>query len=310
MAVIYERFTATSPGAVTLVDEFAQLRGTRGPFPALAGPVRFTLVAEIADFPTELDPPFSLKTQITPTGVYQFLHEVTVGDSRTLRFPAGRFRLRIESDFYQTREEELDFPIAVSEMPILNLKPSAAYPFPDLTVGKSNMTLLYGTLFEIGGGAAIESAVVSIIDPVNDWPFAACSTSKKGDWVLVMPVGVGEELDPLTLSVELPDGTSFEVPDVEVQPGTENSLPQTALRGRVLNSQGAPLSHSLVTVSVQQGESRAGADGQWFFYLSLLQPNTVATVVAHGPNGVTQEQDVQIRNRATVVVPEFRIPLN
>src|ERR1043165_6806443 len=105
MAVIFERFTAKPLSAVTLVDEFAQLRRTRGPFPPLAGAVRCTLVEQIInERSTLLDPPLRLRTQLTPTGVYLFSDEVLVGDSAALRFPAGRFRLRIESDFYQTLE--------------------------------------------------------------------------------------------------------------------------------------------------------------------------------------------------------------
>ncbi len=277
---------------------------------ALAGKVRFILVEQIFDVPTPLDPPFLLRTDISPTGVYLFLNEVTTADGPSLRLPAGRFRLRIESDFYQSLEQVLDFPLDPANMPVLNLKPSAAYPFPDLTVGISTLTLLYGSLFEIGGGKPIEGAVVSIILPDNDWPFNSCTTSSNGDWVLVIPIGSGQELEALTLRIVLPDGTSFDVPDVPVVAGTQNSLPQTALRGRVLNANGAPLPRAKVTVSVQAGESLAAADGQWFFYLSLLQPNTPASVIARAPNGILQEQDVQIRNRATVVVPEFRIPIN
>jgi hypothetical protein len=156
----------------------------------------------------------------------------------------------------------------------------------------------------------VEGAVVTVIFPENNWPFNSCVTGANGDWVLVIPFGSGEELAPLTLRFELPDESSFDVPDVQVLPGAENSLPQTALRGRVLSATGAPLPRSTVTISVQQGESTAAADGQWFFYLSLLQPNTGARVIARSPSGVTQEQDVQIRNGATVVVPEFRIPIN
>lgn len=310
MAVIFERFTATPLSAVTLVDEFAQLRRTRGPFPPLVGAVRFTLVEQIAEQSTPLDPPFRLRTQLSPTGVYLFSDEVIIGNDTVIRFPAGRFRLRIESDFYQTLEEVLDFPLDPANMPIFNLKPSHAYPFPDLSLGQSTLTILYGSLFEIGGRQPVEGAVVTIILPENNWPFNSCVTGPNGDWVLVIPIGSGEVLGPLTLRFDLPDESSFEVPDVEVQPGAENSLPQTALRGRVLSATGAPVARATVTVSVQQGSSQAAADGQWFFYLSLLQPNTEARVIARAPGGVTQEQDVLIRNRATVVVPEFRIPIN
>lgn len=311
MAALFERFTATPLGAVTVVDEFARLRGTRGPFPPLVGPVRFTLVEEITDNgPVPLDPPLRVRAEVNPSGVYLFTDEVTVGDRLVFRFPAGIFRLRVESDFYQTLEQVIVFPIDLSQMPTLRLLPGPAYPFPDLTVGQNPLTLLYGTLFEPGGAQPIAGAEVIIVDPLNNWPFKSCVTGPNGDWVVAMPFGVAAPAVALTLRFVLPDGSTFNVPDVQVQPGTENSLPQTALRGRVLDTMGSPIRRARVTVSVQPGEAFTAADGQWSFYLNLLQPDAQAVVTARAPNGNTQDQDVEIRNRATVVVPAFRIAIN
>lgn len=310
--MIVERFTATPVGALTLVDEFARLRGTRGSFPPLAGRVRFKLVEQISgDVSTRLDPPISLQAEVSPSGVYLFDNEVTIGSSKGLRFPAGRFRLRIESDFYQTLEPVIDFPPDLANMPVLNLKPGPAYPFPNLTVGQNALTLLYGSLFEIGEGRPIEGAVVTLVEAVEDYPFKHCRTGSNGDWVMVIAVGASEgPLLVITLEFKLPDGSSFNVPNLQLQTGTVNSLRQTALRGRVLNATGAPISGATITVSVQPGESMSEADGQWFFYLDLLQPDAQARVTARAPNGSTQEQDVLIRNRSTVVVPPFHIATN
>lgn len=312
MALPLERFTATPLGAVTLVDEFARLRGTRGPFPPLVGPVRFTLVEELTgDGARPLDPPLLVRAEVSRSGVYLFADEVRVGErGAALRFPSGNFRLRVESDFYQTAEEVIFFPFELSQMPTLRLSPSPAYPFPDLTAGKEPLTLLYGGLFEVGGGGPVAGAEVVVVDPANNWPFGRGLTGPKGDWVLALPLGAAEPQQELTLRFMPPGGSSFDVAGVQVQPGTENSLPQTALRGRVLDAAGAPLRGARVTVSVQPGEAFTAADGQWSFYLSPLQPDDTAVVTARAPGGAEQEQEVEIRNRATVVVPAFRIAIN
>lgn len=312
MTLLLERFTATPLGAVTLVDEFARLRGTRGSFPTLVGPVRFTLVEELTgDGVRPLDPSLLVRAEVSPSGVYLFADEVKVGErGATLRFPSGNFRLRVESDFYQTVEEVIFFPFDLSQMPTLRLSPSPAYPFPDLTTGTNPLTLLYGGLFKVGGGGAVAGAEVVIIDPANNWPFGRGLTGPKGEWVLALPLGAAEPVQELTLRFTPPDGDSFNVTGVRVRPGAENSLPQTALRGRVLDAAGAPLRGARVTVSVQPGEAFTAADGQWSFYLSPLQPDDTAVVNARAPSGAEQEQEIEIRNRATVVVPAFRIAIN
>lgn len=311
MAVLFERFTSTPLGAVTLVDEFARLRGTRGPFPTPVGPVRLTLVEEITDDgPVLLDPPVRVRAEVNPTGVYLFINEVSVGDGPKIRFPEGVFRLRVESDFYQPLERFMTFPVDLAQVETLRLMPGTAYPFPDLTSAQNALTLLYGTLFEVGDGRPVAGAEVRIVAPANDWPFNRCVTGPKGDWVVAMPFARAAPPLALTLRFAPPGGSSFDVSGVQVQPGTVNSLPQTALRGRVLDTAGAPIRRARLTVSVQPGEAFTAADGQWSFYLSLLQPDATAVVTARAPGGNTQAQEVDIRNRATVVVPAFRIAIN
>ena len=138
----------------------------------------------------------------------------------------------------------------------------------------------------------------------------SCLTGANGDWVVAMTLNRNEPPPVLKLRVELADGSTFDVPDVGVLAGADNSLPQTALRGRVIDTTGAPVRRATVTVSGQPGQSLSLADGQWFFYLSMLQPDTQARVTARAPDGGAQEQDVQIRSRATVVVPAFQIAMN
>lgn len=309
MGVLYERFTARPLGAVTLVDEFARLRGTRGPFPPLVGPVRITLVEEITGGgPVRIDPPLRVRPEVNPSGVYLFPDEVIAPGGVALRFPSGTFRLRVESDFYQTLNPIIAFPIDLAQMPLLRLLPGPAYPFPDLTVGQNKLTLLYGGLFEIGAGKPVEGAEVAVVEPANNWPFGKCVTGPNGDWVVAMPFGPPPAEAVLKLTFSLPGGGGFEVPGVRVRAGAENSLPQTALRGSVLDAAGAPVRGARVTVSAQPGEVFTAADGRWSFYLDPLQPDAPqAVVTARAPGGATQDQNVDIRNRATAVVPAFRI---
>jgi len=63
-------------------------------------------------------------------------------------------------------------------------------------------------------------------------------------------------------------------------------------------------------VANMAGTSTTGRDGAWSFYMSLVQPAVQALVTATAPSGHNQSQNVQILNRATVVVPAFRIVPN
>jgi hypothetical protein len=311
MALTFERFTAGSVGVITLVDRFAQLRGTRGPFPPPIGEVRFLLLAQIINgVASAFDPPLRLRPTTSPGGLYLFPREAAMDAGPTISLPAGRYRLRIEGDFYQTIEQEIDFPPDTAQPPTFRLLPGPAYPFPDLTLKQNRLTLLRGSLFAMGEGNPVAAATVTITDPALATPFKSCVTGANGDWVVAFFADRATPPVALTLHFTLPDGSSFDVANVEVQPGAENSLPQTALRGRVLDTSGAPISRSIITVSDQPGQSLTRTDGQWFFYLSMLLGDTEAHVTARAPNGRTAEQDVHIRSRATVVVPAFQIAMN
>ena len=312
MAATYEKFTSTSVAAITLVDNFVQLRGTRGQFPAPIGTVQFRLVARIQPAGAAvLDTPIILNTQTNGYGVFLFSSEGTIGSSPLLRIPADQYRLLITSDFYQDETLDLAWPPDLSAPPLAQLKPAYTYPFPDLTMVSNQLTLLRGNLYQAGGDRKpISGAVVSITAPANNWPFANCKTDENGGWVLAIPLGVKAAPFDATLHFILPDNTAFNVAGVPVQPGAENSLPQTALRGLALATTDAPISNAVVTVANIAGSSTAGRDGAWSFYMSLTQPDVQARVTAVAPSGRSQAQNVQIKNRVTVQVPPFRIALN
>jgi hypothetical protein len=309
VAAIYERLVLAPLAAITLVDRFVQLRGTRGAFPAPLGAVRFTLIARIVQGnPLALDPPWLLRAGTNGTGVYQFANEATAGGRPLFLVPRDQYRLRIDADFYQRVEMDLAWPTSVDQMPIVLLPPGYAYPFPDLTLPRNTITLLRGALFSEGGAAVpIEGATVTITAPPNSWPLAAGVTDESGGWVLVVPLGPTAAPFTATLHVVPPAGAPFDV-DTNVQPGADNSLPQTALRGLVQSATGVPTRNATVTVDNLPGIATTDTDGRWHFYLSLLQPDAQMQITAVAPGGQSQSQWVQVVSRATVVVPAFSIP--
>jgi hypothetical protein len=312
MALTYETYTFAPIATISLVDHFVQLRGTGGPFPAPLGAVRFQLTAQVArGGPIALDPPILLRGQTNYTGVYRFANEATLGDSPVVSIPSGRYTLRITSDFYQDAALDIDLPTDPTAPPVVPLLPGYTYPFPDLSLPRNTLTLLRGGVFQPGDGAIpVPGVMVSIVSPVNNWPFASCSTDNSGNWVVVIPLGRAEPAFNATLHFALPGDGSFDVPGVPVQPGAENTLSQTALRGAVLSTAGAPIRNAVITVANVAGSARSDSDGKWSFYMSLLQPDIQTRVTATAPNGRSQTQDVEIRNRATVIVPAFRIAMN
>ena len=218
--------------------------------------------------------------------------------------------LRIESDYYQTLTIEVPWPPLPGNVAPIELKPSFAYPFPDLTLSTTSLTLLRGALLRAVTGAPIVGALVELVVPPNMGPFASAVTDATGGWVLVLTTAVGP-LGPSTLRFTPPDGGDvITVPNVALVWGQENSLSQTAIRGAVLSTTGIPIADAEITVSNHVGTVTSGRDGRWTFYFSLLQPDEAARITAIASNGRSAFQDVQIRNRATVLVPVIQINMN
>ena len=141
-------------------------------------------------------------------------------------------------------------------------------------------------------------------------PFATAVTDATGGWVLALPVTAAPPVLS-TVGFTLPDGGGvITVPNVTLEAGRENSLSQTAVRGVVLSTTGIPIANAEISIFGQAGSVRSGRDGTWTFYLSLLQPDGTRRVTATAPNGRSAFQDVQIRNRATVVAPIIQINMN
>jgi hypothetical protein len=306
---VIESFVAAPMAAITLIDRFAQQRGTRGPMPGPMSPVRFTLVArEVAAVMTPLEVPIELLPKSGISGAYLFADESRIGRSPLYRIVPGKYRLRAESDFYQPLETEIVWPPPVMGMPIYELKPGPGYPFPDVTLAATKLTLIRGTVLRGVAGTPVSGATAEILTPPDlvEGDFTTAASDARGEWVLAIPVGLTEEVEA-TVRITTPEGDVTEVADLKVLPGTDNSLSQTALRGAVRTAAGAPIANAEITVAGQPDSVFSGRDGAWRFYLSLLQPDVVAEVTAVAPDGPSASRDAQIRNRATVVVPTFRI---
>ena len=306
-----EIFTATPLGVLTLIDLFAQLRGTRGVMPGPIPPVSFSLVARRDQAGiAALDSPIVLSPQVGVSGAYLFPDESDLGRNAVYHITPGRYMLRIESEYYQALEVEVPWPPSPSDTPPIALSPAPGYPFPDLTLSSTGLTLLRGTVLRTISGEPIAGATVELIDPPNMGPFAVAVSDAAGGWVLALPLGPGGVV-MATVHFTLPKGGGVvTIPNVALQPGSDNSLSQTALRGTVSSTTGTPVAGAQITLSVQTGSVRSSPDGKWTFYLSLLQPDGPAQVTATAPNGRSASENVQIRNRATVVVPVLQIAMN
>jgi hypothetical protein len=306
-AALVETFTPPQPAAITIVDGFVRDRGTHGAFAAPLSPVRFVLTARVvANVETPLEPPVVLQPATRGTGIFVFGSGGIAGTGAPLTVPPDRYVLAISSDAYQTETRVVDWPVDPSATVVV-LQPGSAYPFPDLAMVSNNLTLIRGNVLAPGDGAPVAGATVSITAPANTWPFATCRTGADGGWVLAIPVGATAAPFNATLHVALPDGTAFNVQPFAVAPGRTNALRQTALRGSVLSTNGAPVARAAVTVGGVAGTAITGRDGAWTFALSPIQPNAQLAVTATAPSGAQQTQNAQVQTGVTVSVPAFRI---
>lgn len=309
----YETFAGSSIGCLTLIDEFAEDRGTRGLMPAPLTPLRFTFIArQDQGNMVPLEEPIALVPQRGESGAYLFADDVRLGNRPRMRVAPGTYRLRIESDYYLAAETTLAWPLTPPFPAPLRLRPGYAYPFPDVTVPAMHLTLLRGSVVEAVTGAPVAGALVEMLDPPDVGQFNTTITDARGAWVLAVRLPAIPEEQLATVRISLPNGGAvIVVADVKMRPAGDNSLPQTALRGQVLTTTGSAVAGAEITLDTVPGESvRSGRDGAWAFYFGLNQPDGAAQVTAKAPDGQTQSQNVDVFNRKTMVVPTFRFAMN
>jgi len=335
MAVVrtYEQFTHTPSFAMGGIDSFALLRNTKGQVPRVLGEVRFFVTRRVSAPAQVYDPPLELISWANRSGFFLFTgatRSPELSGSRTLA--PGNYVCRVESDYYQTLD-----PVAVTWPPAqvydpardLIFVPGPNYPFPDFSVlidkngrriqRKLGATILRGSLFTAGGKPE-QNVPITFVPPANAafanrfQVFPTCITDAQGNWVTSLidkqpnPVPIPDPFDQFnaTVNVNLP-GNPYNVANVAMTLGAENSLRQTGLRGSVVHANGRPFPGVGITTSVRPGESITRADGQWFFYFNLGQANGPVTVTATAPDGQNSNALSQIVRNGITVVPTFAL---
>jgi hypothetical protein len=288
-----------------LEDRYARDRAARGPHPRPVGPVRIFLAGKVVlgvrqDFPV----PYELVTTRNSSGYHIFFGEdrPARGGRRRMGLADGTYVVRVESDFYQAVErEDVVLPSPAITVPTLfDLEPGPAYPFPtESTLGRSRgPTLLRGTVRR-RDGRGIEGALVEVPTKSN-----RCRTGADGQWVLVF-----EDTQPAgNVTVRFRFPAVVDIPNVPLVPGRSNSLPETALRGRVLAAGGVPAAGARVRVTGDPAEAVTAVDGGWTYAFPPDQTAALVNVTAELPGSSLTQSGVQVNPRSTVVVPTFRFP--
>jgi hypothetical protein len=113
VATSYEWRRLAAAVIFDLEDTYAGQRRVRGNHPQPIGPIHFRVVGRIVggtrqDFET----PLELCTKRNASGYYLFFGHLRSRDAMygQSRLPDGTYVMRLESDFYQWIEQEIDWP--------------------------------------------------------------------------------------------------------------------------------------------------------------------------------------------------------
>jgi hypothetical protein len=334
------RATQRPQFAVGAVDVLARALMTQGPFAPPAGTLDCVLLRRTAPAAREFDPPLVLMARQTPNGFLVLDGRYRVGDGPVRDTPLadGTYDAELRGAAFQTAPFVLRWPPATLRTPAapngtpidLELLPAAGYPFPDVTGTPFNLgpTLIRGSVFTTAGDP-VEGAAVSVLNlpALPDWPFWATRTGASGDWAVLLPdrrrIGFPAETPvasnppvpplapaPMTIRIAYPsNGPVITIPNVPITLGRENTVPNTALRGRVVGPGSRPLADAAITTSVNALASRSRADGSWALYFDANQAdanNVTVTATAPAGNSATA-QGVAVKQRATVVVPTIHL---
>ena len=283
-------------------DRYARERGIRGIHPRPIGGVRYFLMGEVnGGVRSFYSRPSELLTVRTPGGYQLFFDQLRYTDAQAYRMEieAGTYIIRIESEFYQVSERELDLPESATPLAI-DLEPGYLYPFPQSTLPNvASPTLLRGTLHAVAGDG-VEDVSIEVIGKSNRY-----LTDATGQWVLVF--NDAQDTEDVTVRFEPSAGPIEEVGLVPVEKGQMRTLTQAGLRGWVQNNAGVAIPKVRVTVSGRVQEITTASDGSWFYYFDINQGAELVSVSARLPDGslLTQE-NIQVQARAMVVVPTFK----
>lgn len=208
-----------------LEDSFARNRRVRGPHPRPFGNIQFFIVAQFVGGVQEFfSNPFELKTVLNPSGYHLFFGKFFTTDKveRTTLFDNGRYTIRVQSEYYQPIEKDVDLPMPDPHTPLfIDLKPGYAYPFPTTQI--SPLTLLYGKVQNNKGNGLANITISAAGIP------SSYLTDTNGQWVLIFPNNW--QTDHVTIQFLLPDNTSQQFPNIEVIQGRTNSVTPFMLPG-------------------------------------------------------------------------------
>jgi hypothetical protein len=320
----FEVFQPSTVYAMGAIDLFAAARLPRDAhnparparIPPILGDFRFLLTKRVSVPQRDYQPPLEFVTTTNPGGFILLSGDTRVSPTHAkLPLAAGRYRWRVESDFYQANEFEDDWPPALvyDQAKDLQLLPGPGYPFPDSTLTQRELvtTLVRGSFFT-GTGDPATAGTVELILPALPASFAAftkCSPDSQGNWVLVLIEKQKEDPAPdfAHARVRFSLGTNQHDVTLAITPGAENAIRQTALRGRVVDGSGRGIAGARITTSVGGVESATKADGGWSLYFRLSQGNAQVQVTATTVDGRTARQNVQIQQGKTLVLPTMKI---
>ncbi|CAN7806107.1 hypothetical protein LJR267_010688 [Paraburkholderia hospita] len=339
----FEQRIHTPHMALSMVDRLAQVFRVSGAFPPILGEITCEVVEATAPAQRTINPPRVLSTFRNRSGYIMLDGTYADPADSTRRWPLGpgTYRVRVRGELYQDAEFLLEWPPAAGQCRIripqpgnadsVELLPSAAYPLPDVTLGRLQLgpTLLRGSAFDADGtplaGVAVQVINLPLLPPPNpplgDWPFLRALSGVNGDWALVLPgrryFDSAIEIPPanalplkkqISIRVGYPGGAVTTVQDVLL--GSEHSVRNTALRGQVLGPGGRPIASVRIKTSVSPRTSITRADGLWTLYFDLNQPSAANVSVTATPPGQAPKTDAtaMLRQGSTVFVPTFYFP--
>jgi hypothetical protein len=315
-------------------DAYARGRGVAGPHPRPLEPLDFVVVAEVVNqVERPITPPVGLVVTRNPSGYHIFSGEVRFADGSARRgaLSPGEYVVRVEAPAYQPTEQRINLPGPAASA-VISLQPGPGYPFAgvvpfrpptsgtfdctaEATPGDLGPTILRGSLLASDGRGRAE-ATVEVVGAAG--PFTVGPT---GQWLLLFDGS--QPTGKVTVRFGLPrsDGAGgishdaagnpildpVDVAGVCVVRGCQTSLPQTAMRGRVIRASGVG-ADARVRVGGFPLAAQTRTDGDWSFYFEPGQPATTATVIAVATDGASRSlPNVTIKPLATTDVPTIRL---
>lgn len=347
-----EHFVHTPLVALGMVDRLAQVLHLGGAFPPALGDITCEIVEATAPVQRIYEPARRLGMQRTRAGYVTLdgSYANPAEPGRDWPLAPGTYRVRVVSTIYRPAEFTLTWPPAAGDRRVripkapadqnvdnVELYPGAAYPMPDLTLGRNQLgpTVIRGCALASDGTpfAGIVAEVVNLpfLPPpgnqpaLGPWPFLQTTTAASGDWALVLPGRLYFDPAPespaapppansppmtrqIAVRVAYPTGTVTVLRNVVL--GGEHSVRNTGLRGQVTGSGGRPIAGARITTSVSAATSTTGRDGSWFLYFGLDQPavaNLAVTATTLSQASAT-DTTASVHPDAIVVVPTFHFP--